>query len=60
MQNLFDDNDRYTHEADSLDNEAYALLKPLMEKYCRLGYSVRQIEYVMTKTVADVALGNIL
>lgn len=55
---LFDQNERYTADAsyNLIYNEVHIALTSILVKYVELGYSVREIENIMIKTVMDVAV----
>lgn len=56
MKHLHDKNDGMTDDAHALDLEAEELLKPLFDKYHAMGYSARDISYVIANTVRDCEL----
>lgn len=60
MKNLYDENDRYTPDAQKLDDEAGNLIFPLMQKYINLGYSAREIAHVVCSSVGLIECELIL
>jgi len=60
MKHLFNDDDRYTDEALSLDAEIQHVMTPIIKKYFDKGYSVRDIEYILHGTVTCVCLDKIM
>ena len=52
MKRLFNDKDNWSDEANALQHEATLLLKPLIEKYQNLGFSVREIDYVLSNAIS--------
>lgn len=60
MKNIYDENDRYTLEANRLDEEVRALILPLFERYVREGWSVRQISHLMQGTIYELELRAML
>jgi hypothetical protein len=60
VKRLFNDDERYTSIALDLDLEASRVIAPLFKKYIQLGFSIREIEYVIDKTVIDVSCLEII
>ena len=58
MEKLFD-NDKYTEIANDLDRETYNAIVKIFDKYARY-YSIREIEYIMQKTITDISLDKLL
>lgn len=53
MKRLFkkDRRESYTKEASQLDSEATMALCPIIDKYRKMGYSLRDIEYVINSAI---------
>ena len=60
MKPLFDEHDHYTDTGRGIDHEAGIALRPIMEKWAKEGYSVRQIAYILHMTIDDLTLGTII
>lgn len=58
--NLFNDNERYTELASDLNNEAYAAIKPIFDKYAELGCRIREIAHILHLSVIDEELDHVL
>ena len=54
------ENDSYTDFAHSLDFETGRAVRQIFKNYMKLGYSIREIEYVMSNAIRDLALANLL
>jgi len=50
----------YNEIAIGLDSEATKVIRPLLEKYSELGYSPREIAYVIERAVSAVECEHIL
>ena len=50
------DTETYTKEANAFDNEVYEALLLIMKKWIAAGYSIRECEYLATKSISDAAL----
>ena len=59
-KSLFKKDHFYTKEAQKLDSETLHATKDLFEKYVEKGYSPREIEYIMNKTIFDISLEHLL
>lgn len=57
---LFNGNDRYTDEGLALDHATANALRGIVATYRERGFSLRDIEYVMSHTVTDLCLDEIL
>jgi hypothetical protein len=57
-ENLFKD-DKYTSEADGLDQATHNAIREIFNTWAN-NYSIRDIEYVMQKTITDIALEKLL
>lgn len=57
-ENLFKD-DKYTSEADGLDQATDNAIREIFNTWAN-NYSIRDIEYVMQKTITDIALEKLL
>jgi len=57
---LFDKDFRYTQEATNFENEVYAALRPIFDRYMALGYSPRELEYLITGAGTHLSLAAIL
>ena len=53
---LFDKNERYTEESIYLSNDVEMALRPIIEKYIKMGFKTREIEYVVARAATDIAL----
>lgn len=53
-------NDQMTDDAKALDMEAAELINPLFDKYHAMGYSLRDISYVIANSVRDCELEHLL
>jgi len=57
---MFDENERSTPEKNDLSKELELALSPIFEKYYRLGFGIRDIEYVAKQVCTDIALDKLL
>lgn len=57
---LFTDDEDYTKEGQKLDHEVDHVLLPIFNHWRIRGYSCREIEYLMTRTVEDIASMRLL
>lgn len=57
---LFDKDDRYTAEAQALDNEVCSALKDIIDKYVKEGYSIRDIEYIAGTAAGTMCIIQVL
>jgi len=48
MKSFFDENHRFTPEAEALDRELDKVIRPIFDKYVKLGYSPREISHILT------------
>lgn len=61
MKSLFDENFKYTKEASNLEAEFYkAGVDTLFSKYVELGYSPREIFYILSQSLNDMSLNELL
>ncbi len=61
MKSLFDENFKYTQEASNLEDEFYkAGVASLFSKYVELGYSPREIFYILSQSLNDMSLDELL
>lgn len=60
MPTLFSKDYRYTYEAQCLNEEVNNALRPIFAKYYKLGYSPREIEYVIHHTTTEISLDAVL
>jgi len=60
MKKLFDENDKYTEEANKLSMRVCSKLLPDINEMSERGYSLRDIEYVCQKAIMDICLSLIL
>jgi len=60
MKRLFDENDRYTEEANKLSGRVYNRLRPIIEEMAEEGFSIRDIEYIAQRDVTDICLNLLL
>lgn len=54
------ENDSYTDFADTLHFIFCQKVDPIFADYINQGYSIREIEYVMSNAIRDLALANLL
>lgn len=59
MQNLFDENEKWTEQAISLETEVMGALRPIIEIAAK-HYPMRQIEYVIQQAVGLYVCEQIL
>ena len=52
MNRLYRDDGRYTEDAQTLDDEVFEVLKPIMKKWDKNGYPVREISHVIQAAVS--------
>ena len=57
---LFDDNELYTAMADDLNLEVMAALKPIFDKYVKVGCPVRDVQSIVDYTANDLAMNHLL
>lgn len=50
----------YTSIAIDIDTEIYDAIRPIFKKYADLGYSKRQLAYLINQTVFDIHLQELL
>ena len=60
MGNLFDDEFRHTDMANSIDRETNQACRKIMDTWVELGYSPREIYYVMSQAINDLSLDKLL
>lgn len=60
MKSLYDNNFRYTPEADEIATNAFDLLKPLFDKWVNLGYSPREISHLVQGQAFEFELEAVL
>jgi hypothetical protein len=60
MKSLFDENDRWTPEANRLTMEVRHLLEPLFKQWAKDGYSVREISHIIGVEVGMIECSTIL
>ena len=56
MKSLFDENEKYTQEANRLSDEVNGTLKSIFEDYLKRGYKSREIEAVMAEVVQELSV----
>lgn len=59
-KSFFNDDKRYSDDALQLDQEVVRAVTPLFDKYHKLGYSFREIYYIITQAVNGVQLTRLL
>lgn len=57
-ESLFDRNHQYLLDARILDSKTINLTERLFEEYIEMGYSPREIEYIMTTAIKDISLSH--
>ena len=57
---LFDENDKRTPIAKDITKEVRPIVREIFDKYFALGYSIRDISYVLTSEVKEQELIMIL
>ena len=55
-----DVNESWTPEANVICNEFTLLIEPIIKKYIADGYSVREIEYILTRSVGDICIEQLV
>lgn len=62
MLHLFSQNgyESYSPEALSIDQEVFAAVRPIFVKYLGMGYSARELNYLMSKTILDIELMELM
>lgn len=60
FKSLYDDNARYTDDAQELENRASQCLSSLFDDWLARGYSPRDISNVMTLLVLDLEMTSVL
>jgi len=56
VKKLFDKNERYNKESHKIDSEFYRAVKPILERYAKEGYSLRELSYIAQNSVRDAEL----
>ncbi len=51
---------RYTPEAEALDQLAYKALRPIFEQYIGHGYSIREISHLLSNTIKGLEYDAVL
>ena len=46
--------DRYTQQAIDMDTELRNAIKPILEKYARQGYSIRELAHIANTSIWDI------
>jgi hypothetical protein len=59
-KSLFDENFRYTEDANTICDEVFHTIQRIMNKYAGLGYSPREISNLLIGEVRDAELCSIL
>jgi hypothetical protein len=57
---MFDENDRYSDEANEISMRASRCLRPIITEFGDAGYSVRQISVVLIEAVHEATLDYLL
>lgn len=60
MKRLFDENDKWTLDANQLDREGRSALKEIFASYVAKGFSRRDISHILHLTIMDFELESIL
>jgi hypothetical protein len=55
-KSLFTEYEKYTNDANNLDDDVQEALQPILDKYLDKGYTVREIEYIMLWSVNEIGL----
>lgn len=60
MENLFDDKHNCTDEANAIHTATADACRDIMNTWSDLGYSPREICYIMMQTINDLSLDKLL
>jgi hypothetical protein len=60
MKSLYTENHRYTDQAISLGTETGNAVTEIFKKYIDLGYSPREVSYIMQQEIRDIELMEVL
>lgn len=60
LRRLFTHADRYTDDAHALDSKVTQALRPIVDAWVAKGFSIRDIQFVMTGAVQDACIDSIL
>lgn len=60
MKTFFNEDWRYEPDATQLDDEVHLVLLPIFKKYISMGYSPREIHYLIGQSAESIALSEIL
>lgn len=59
-KHLYNNEYRYTPEADSLSREVILVICPIFKKYVEMGYSPREISHIMNGCILEEELCSVL
>lgn len=57
---MFDENERYSRAAIDLDNEIQNAVLPIILRYIKAGYRIREVAYVASSAIRDAELTELL
>ena len=57
---LYNEDERMTDEATSLDKEAYQALEPIFDKWLSHGFKIREIQYLIQHVCLDISLDKLI
>lgn len=60
MKRLFDENDKYTKEALDFETSVIEKLKPIIDEMYEKGYSIRELEYLVSRAAEVVCLEKLI
>lgn len=60
MRNLYNDDERMNSEGHELATQVDEALLPIMEKYVKDGYRIRDIQSIMDGVIWDLTLNKVL
>jgi hypothetical protein len=60
MKTLFNEKEQWLPYAYVLDNEVRDALRPILERYSKAGYSLRQIQNIVVSAAFEMSLASIL
>ena len=59
-EDLFNENNRYKRDAQNLNVEAIALLKPLFDEYIKKEYKPREISHIIMLSIMDIEMEHLV
>lgn len=60
MKSLYDKNFKYTEDALAFANEIFNAIRPIFEKYSKIGFSPRELSHIAQAEIMDKELDTIL